>query len=143
MQVTTAMLDRIAGCRDYSALVREFPPRVIRKRSAYAAALRVIERLMSIDAPNRDQLEFLELLSGLVEAYESRGFPTPNVPLKNLLAHLIEAKEASQTEVARSAKISPATLSDVLAGLRGLRIENMKRLGHYFGVDPSVFIVVG
>ena len=138
--MTTAALDRIAGCREYAALVREFPPRVIRKRGAYVAALRVVERLMSLDAPTRDQLEFLELLSGLVETYEPQDFPTPNVPVKRLLAHLIEAKEVSQVAVARGAKIPASTLSDVLAGRRGLSITNLKRLARYFGVDPAVLI---
>ncbi|HEV3417044.1 MAG TPA: helix-turn-helix transcriptional regulator [Pirellulales bacterium] len=97
---------------------------------------------MSVESPNHDRLKFLELLSGLVEAYESEDFPTPNVPLKNLLAHLIEAKGVSQIEVAPGANISPATLSDVLAGRRGLSIENMKRLGRFFGVDPALFFAI-
>ncbi len=138
--MTTATLDRIAGCRDYAALVREFPPRVIRNRAAYAAAMRVVEKLMGLDAPTRDQLEFLDLLSGLVEMFESQSFPTPNVPLNRLLAHLIEAKGVSQVDVARGAKMSASTLSDVLAGRRGLSIANMKRLARYFGVDPAVFL---
>jgi HTH-type transcriptional regulator/antitoxin HigA len=138
--MTAATLERIADCRDYAGLVSQFPPRVIRRRSDYKAALSVVERIMSIDRPTPDQLEFLELLSGLVEAYESQDFPTPNVPVKNLVAHLIDAKGVSQIDVARGAKISPSTLSDVLAGRRGLSLENMKRLGRYFGVEPAVFI---
>lgn len=138
--MTAATLDRIASSRNYGALVREFPPRVIRKKSDYSAALRVVERLMAIDLPTADQLEFLELLSSLIEDYESRELPTPGVPLKNLLAHLIDAKGVSQVEAARGAKVSASTLSDVLAGRRGLSIENMKRLGRYFGVDPAVFL---
>lgn len=138
--MTTATLDRIAGCHNYDALVREFPPRVIRKSSGHKNALRVIDRLLSLDDPTPDQLEYLELLSTLAEAYESQDFPTPNLPLKNLLAHLIEAKEVSQVEVARRAKVSPSTLSDVLAGRRRLSVENMKRLGRYFGVDPAIFL---
>ena len=57
-----------------------------------------------------------------------------------LLGRLIEAKEVSQVAVARGAKIPASTLSDVLAGRRGLSIANMKRLARYFGVDPAVFI---
>ncbi len=138
--MTTAALERIADCRDYSSLVNQFPPRVIRKRSHYKAALDVVERIMRIDRPTSDQLEFLELLSGLIEDYESQDLSTPNVPVERLVAHLIEAKGVSQIEVARGAKISPSTLSDVLAGRRGLSVENMKRLGRYFGVDPAVFL---
>jgi hypothetical protein len=32
--MTIAMLDRIADCHDYVDLVREFPPTMIRSRSA-------------------------------------------------------------------------------------------------------------
>jgi HTH-type transcriptional regulator/antitoxin HigA len=138
--MNSATLDRIARCHDYRSLVRQFTPRVIRKRSDYKAALDVVERIMRIDRPTSDQLEFLELLSGLVEDYELQDLSTPNVPVERLVEHLIEAKGVSQIEVARGAKISPSTLSDVLAGRRGLSLENMKRLGRYFGVDPAVFL---
>ncbi|MBI2826886.1 MAG: helix-turn-helix domain-containing protein [Planctomycetia bacterium] len=138
--MTTAALDRIAKSRSYRALVREFPPRPIRGRAALADAHRVVEMLMSLDRPSKDQLDYLELLSTLVERFEAEDHPTPQGSTSALLRHLIEVRGVSQTEVAARAAISPSTLSDVLAGRRPLSIKNIKRLSRYFAIDANLFL---
>lgn len=138
--MTVATLDRIAKARKYKELVNHFPPRPIRERKSLKAAYSVIDRIMDIPNPSADQLEFLELLSTLVENYEAGEFPTPAVPLPSLLSHLFESKAVTQAEVARATGMSPSTLSEVLAGKRSLSIANVKRLAKFFGVDTSLLI---
>jgi len=138
--MTTATLDRIAATRTYDGLVRKFAPRVIRTKAECETAYEIIERLMSVDGPSRDQSEYLELLSSLVERYESLTHPTPTSSLPDLLSHLISSRGVKQVEAARGAGVSPTTLSDVLAGRRSLSIENIKKLAAYFCVDSSLFV---
>ena len=138
--MTTAVLDEIASIRSYAGLVNRFPPRLIREQALLKKTYKVIDRLMAIEHPSADQLDFLELLSTLVEDYESVASPTPAPSLAALLEHLIEAKGATQTTVAKEAGVSPSTISDVLASRRSLSIANIKRLSHYFCVDASLFV---
>lgn len=138
--MTTAALDRIAKSRSYADLVARFPPRLIREKTLLKKTYDVIDRLMAVQNPSADQVEFLELLSTLVEDYESAASPTPTVSLAALLAHLIAAKEVTQTSVAKSTGVSASTISDVLAGRRSLSIANIKRLAQYFGVDTGLFL---
>jgi HTH-type transcriptional regulator/antitoxin HigA len=100
----------------------------------------VIDGLMSVRNPSADQLEYLELLTTLVEDYEAERNPTPTVPLAELVKHLIEAKEVAQVQVAKETGVSASTISDVLAGRRSLSIANIKRLAEYFGVEAGVFV---
>jgi HTH-type transcriptional regulator/antitoxin HigA len=136
----TADLEHIATSRSYAALVNRFPPRPIRAERALRKTYRVIERLMQVPSPSKDQLDFLELLSTLVEDYESERHPTPTISLPSLLAHLIEAKGVTQADVARETRISPSTISDVLAGRRSLSLQNVKRLAAYFAVNPVLIV---
>jgi HTH-type transcriptional regulator/antitoxin HigA len=138
--MTGDTLDRIANTSSYNGLVREFPPRLIANDGALRATYRVIDRLMRLDSPSKDQSEYLELLSTLVEQYESTHHPTPKPSLAGLLGHLIESKATSQAEVAAGARVSASTLSDVLAGRRSLSLRNIVRLSRYFGVTPNLFV---
>jgi HTH-type transcriptional regulator / antitoxin HigA len=140
LQMTTATLNRIASKRTYRELVYEFPPRVITDQPMLEEAYLVIDKLMSVDKPSRDQLAYLELLSSLVENYERTSHPTPPVPLNELLRHLIESKGVSQADVSRGTNVATSTISDVLAGRRSLSLKNIKRLSTYFGVPATVLL---
>ncbi|HEV3138698.1 MAG TPA: helix-turn-helix transcriptional regulator [Pirellulales bacterium] len=133
-------LAQITKSRSYKALVQLFPPQPMTVPGALEASFRVIETLMGITKPSPDQLKFLELLSTLVENHEELEYPLPRVSLARALAHLIESKRVSKAEVARSAKVSASTISDVLGGRRSLSTENIKRLSAYFRVSPSLFL---
>jgi HTH-type transcriptional regulator / antitoxin HigA len=136
----TAILDEIAASRTYAALVACFPPRPIRNRKQAQMTCKVIERLMRIGAPSKDQLEYLELLSTLAEQYEAAAHPTPTTSLPSLLTHLIDSQGRTQAEVARAAGVRASTLSEVLSGKRTLSVANIQRLASYFGVDAGLFV---
>jgi HTH-type transcriptional regulator/antitoxin HigA len=138
--MNTPTLNRIALTRTYRELVYEFPPRVITDQRMLEEAYLVIDKLMSVYKPSKDQFAYLELLTSLVENYEKAGHPSPPMSLGELLRHLIESKGGSQADVSRSAGIATSTISDVLAGRRTLSIQNIKRLSAYFGVPATVFI---
>ena len=83
--------------------------------------------------------EYVELLSTLIESYESQEHPTPDVSQSQMLAHLIAEKGVSQSAVARQTKISRATISNVLAGRRELSKQNISKLSGYFGINAGAW----
>ena len=69
--------------------------------------------------------------------------PTPDVPPRRMLAHLIESKGATAADVSRATGIHRSTLSAVLAGRREISKANVAKLSRYFGVSPAVFFGLG
>ncbi len=71
----------------------EFSP--IESNAALAKTYKLIDKLMSKPELSRAESHMLKLLSMLVEQYESREHPTPEVSAADLLAHLLESRNSS------------------------------------------------
>lgn len=56
-----------------------------------------------------------------------------------LLRHLIEAKNVSQTEVSQVTGIAVSTICEVIAGKRTLSRRHLGKLARYFRVSPEAF----
>lgn len=125
---------------NYDALLLEMKPRPIRSQRTLERAYKLIDKLMSTDHLSQAESDMLEMLSMLVEQFESREHPTPSLSPLEMLAHLIEAKGVKNADLARVASIPRSTLTDILAGRRGISKSNVTRLADYFGVSPDVFL---
>jgi HTH-type transcriptional regulator / antitoxin HigA len=123
----------------YQSLLVDYEPRPIRSEAAYRRALRHLEKLMRPRMP-RAESELTEVLATMIEQYESREYPTPKSPPREMLAHLMEARGVAQADVARETKIPHSTLSAVRAGRRKLSAANIGALSAYFHVSPSAFL---
>ena len=66
----------------YADLLVEIQPRPIGSKAALEKSYKLIDKLMSKPALSRAESEMLELLSMLVEQYESRHHPTPQPLLR-------------------------------------------------------------
>jgi HTH-type transcriptional regulator/antitoxin HigA len=124
---------------EYVDLLAEYSPQPIHSTSAYHRALAQVEQLM-VPRPSAAERLLIELLATLVEKYESRELPLPEVRPAQMRRHLLDAKGAKPAEVAKATGIPPATISNVLAHRRGISKKNAVLLGKYFGVSPSVFL---
>jgi HTH-type transcriptional regulator/antitoxin HigA len=80
------------------------------------------------------------VLATLIEQYEEKQHPMPPVSGAEMLRHLIEARGVTQVEVATNTGIAEPTLSEILAGKRGLSAKYMGPLARYFHVNPGVFV---
>src|SRR5213078_2721888 len=56
------------------------------------------------------------------------------------LRWLIEDRGLTQAEVADGAGMSKSTISEILAGKRGLGTAHIRALGAFFRVDPGLFL---
>jgi HTH-type transcriptional regulator/antitoxin HigA len=125
---------------EYRNLLTKFVPRPIRSDSEYRRALTNLEKLMA-SHPGAAQSLLIEVLSTLIEKYESREYPTPQVSSSKMLAHLLEVKGITNTELAKQTGIPTTTLSNVLAGRRGISKDNVLKLAKYFRVSPTLFLM--
>lgn len=129
--------------RKYLELVRKFPLRPVRSESDLDRASAVVNGLVDRPSLSRAERDYLEVLGRLVQEYEAKHFPMPEVSDDRMLRHLMEAKKVNQTEVARGTGIVNSTISAVLAGERRLTREQVGLLAEYFHVEPGVFMFSG
>ena len=123
----------------YEALLLDAKPRPIRNGREYRRVLRYVEKNME-PHPSRAKGDLLELLSTLIVQYESQAYPATSVSPREMLAHLIDARQLTRAEVARGTNISRATITNILNGTRGISKANALRLADFFHVARTAFI---
>jgi HTH-type transcriptional regulator/antitoxin HigA len=123
----------------YLELIRTFPLRPIRSDAELDEAMAVIDVLVVKDSLEAAAVDYLDVLSDLVEQYEAEAHPISPASDAEMLRHLIDAMAVSQVQVARETGIVESTISAVLAGKRRLTREQIGKFAHYFHVSPSVF----
>ncbi len=123
----------------YFTLIHRFPPRPIRSERELDRTAAVIDGILARPRLSRDEQDYLDVLSGLVEQYEEEKHPIPPAPDADVLAFLIEQKGVTQAEVARAAGLPTSTLSEILSGRRTIPRFKIGRLAAYFRVSPVVF----
>ncbi len=103
-----------------------------------------MKQLEELMVPCADEAHgrLIELLATLVEQYESRQLPAPQLAAAQMLAHFLESKQVKPAQVAKATGIPPATISNVLAGRRGISKANAGKLADFFGVSPLVLLDV-
>jgi HTH-type transcriptional regulator / antitoxin HigA len=123
----------------YLELVRKLPLRPIRSDDELDEAVRMVDSLLSRRDLAAEEEDYLEVLGDLVERYEAEAHPMRPVSDAEMLSHLIEAKDVSQTDVSEATGIADSTISEVLNGKRSLNRSHIGKLARYFNVSPGVF----
>jgi HTH-type transcriptional regulator/antitoxin HigA len=124
----------------YLDLVRQFPLRPLRSAADLDAAVVVIDVLLDRPRLTAPEQDYLDVLSDLVEAYETETIPMRPIGDAELLRFLIEQKDVTQAAVAVGAGIAESTISAVLAGKRKLNRTQIASLARYFHVEPGTFL---
>ncbi len=124
----------------YLELVRKFPLRPLRTDADLDTAISVIDTLLDLPTLTAPEQDYLDVLSDLVEVYESETVPMRPVGDADLLRFLIEQTGVPQATAAARAGIAESTISEVLAGKRRLNRGQITKLADYFKVEPGVFM---
>ena len=124
----------------YAELLVQIKPRPIASKAALDRTYKLIDKLMSKSELSRAESEMLELLSMLVEQYESREHPTPHVSAADMLEHLIESRGITNATLAAETNVPRSIVTDILAGRRRISLGNVRKFANYFRVAPSVFV---
>jgi HTH-type transcriptional regulator/antitoxin HigA len=125
-------------------LVRQFPLRPIRSESELDRAIAVIDSLIDKEPLSQDEGDYLDVLNDLVEKYETETETEtlPPVSDADMLRYLIETRETTQAKVSTGTGIAESTISEILAGKRGLSRKHIEALAKFFRVSPAVFLWV-
>ena len=139
----TAAYGAVIVPNDYLAMIRQLPLLPIESADLHRRAMTVANDLLKKKARgsklSRGEAGYLSVLLDLLENYEKAKYPRQRVSDGEMLAHLIEAKAVTQTQVERDTGIAAPTISAVIAGRRRLTRNQIGKLAAYFHVAPTVF----
>ena len=125
----------------FEGLCRLHWPRPIHDGIDYENALEVVDRLALLVERTRDQEDYLEVVSTLVEKYDRDHFPAENEGggAARLLKYLMEGRGMSASDLGRvlgNRTLGPA----ILRGERKVSKANALKLAEYFKVSPALFL---
>jgi HTH-type transcriptional regulator / antitoxin HigA len=125
----------------YSELIVEFPLRPIRSERQLDQAARLAFRLASRERLTRGEQDYLDVLTHLIEVYESEHHPIEHAASpRELLRFLIDENGLTLSRLATETGIKVSTLSEILHGKRELNVQHIARLAARFRVEPGMFI---
>ena len=138
-------LNPVKISKTYVQLCAHYPLIPIKNDMQMRQANLMIDRLVSFlgDEPKSSEASdvsmYLNVLSDLVGAYESKRFEFIKSDGRDLLAYLMESNHLKQTDLADEIG-SQSVVSDILSGKRSLNLNHIKKLAARFNVSPALFI---
>ena len=123
----------------YFTLVKRHPLTSIRNENELDAAQAVMDALLREDLDAGGQA-YLDALSDLVIVYEQEHHAVAPLSPHELLAHMFEERGMSQAELARSAGLAKATVSDLATGKRPFTVNQMQAVANIFGLPGTLFL---
>jgi HTH-type transcriptional regulator/antitoxin HigA len=115
-------------------------PHVIHNDEELEVYTKALFSLTSIDHPNTAQAQAIELLSLLIEHYESQRYPIPAADPVTVLRFLMDQNGLSQRDIVQDIGGSESLVSMIMNGQRNLTVDHIRNLSARFHVSASVFI---
>ncbi len=125
----------------YWKLCRRFPLRPITCDTELDLATAIIDELVDRGFDNLDigEVDYLDVLSELSEAYEDKQHPLEPVSDGEMLEFLCDQHQVTRSEVAEAIGITTTILAAVTQGKREFSREQIRRLCEFFHTTPEVF----
>ncbi len=123
----------------YGQLVAEVKPKVIETEDEYEQFLAVAERLIFQQNQTPEESALYDLVTMLVETYESEHYPIDRALPSEVLQHIIESSGIDPTELVNIFGSSEA-VAQVLAGTKSIEPNLAKALADRFKLAPSIFL---
>jgi HTH-type transcriptional regulator/antitoxin HigA len=126
--------------KTYDKLIKFHVPRPIHDQVGYKNAVEVVDALAGQQV-NEDQDDYLLVLSGLVERYESESLPERR-PISGLsmLKYVLEENKLTGDDLASILGVDRSVAYRILKGERGLTTSHLKALRDRFGVSADTFV---
>ena len=124
---------------EYSRLLTKFSPKVIRTEKAneeYTEALYELDQRSA--RLTRAEKELAELLTLLIEDFESKRYKLPRAKPIEILRFLMDQHRLKQKDLV-DVFGTRSIVSEVLSGKRRLNREHIQRLSERFHVSPEAF----
>jgi len=119
-------------------MIRQGAPRVIHSEEELAVYTEALFSLTAKSDLTPEDEAAVELLTVLIERYESQRYPVPEAAASEVLRFLLDQNGLSQRDLAQELG-NETTVSLVLSGRRQLTRDHIARLSRRFHVNPSVF----
>jgi HTH-type transcriptional regulator/antitoxin HigA len=119
-------------------MIRQGAPRLIHSDEELAKYTEELFKLTAKSRLTQAEEEAIELLTLLIERYETERYPIPDANPVDVLRFLLEQNGLSQRDIAAELG-SESTVSLVLSGKRRLNRDHIARLSQRFHVSPAVF----
>lgn len=127
--------------KDYTALCRAFLPRPIRDAIDYANTCEIADAMAPAQSKfTADRADYFELLCNLIEDYDQKRVPSPDVSGREALAHLLEEHNLTSADLSRLLGGSRNLGSMILRGDRNLSVNHIRRLAPHFRLSADVFL---
>ena len=127
--------------KTYADLVVKVLPTAIQSEEEYEIMLANINELMSKGEqtllPEEERL--LETLAILVESYENKHYPMPELSPNEFMKCLMEERELKQSDLLHVFG-SSGIASEVVGGKRSISKAQAKKLAEFFKVSVELFI---
>jgi HTH-type transcriptional regulator/antitoxin HigA len=126
--------------KTYDKLIKFHVPRPIHDEVGYKNTVEVVDALAGHQV-NEDQDDYLLVLSGLVERYESDFLPKRR-PISGLstLKYVLRENGLTGDDLASILGVDRSVAYRILKGERGLTTAHVKALRDRFGVSADVFV---
>ena len=137
----TAAAKRRIDLRKYGRLLARATPLVMETEAEYNRADAEVGRLLRKGHDNLsvEERRLLDLLSRLMEDYESRTFSVPEGRPYETLRFLMEQNELRQADLMQIFG-SRGRVSEAVAGKRAISKAQAKGLAEFFRVSPDLFL---
>ena len=132
-------MSTLAVTPTYKALLKKFPPRIIRteeQNESYIAALYELEQGRS--SWTTEEKDLADLFTLLIETFEEKTYSLPRCSSLEMIQFLMEQHHLRQKDLADIFG-TPSIVSEVLSGKRKLNKEHIRRLSERFHVSPELF----
>jgi HTH-type transcriptional regulator/antitoxin HigA len=123
-------------------MIRQGAPRLIHSDEDLTVYTEALFGLTRKPNPTPDEEEAIELLTLLVERYESEHYPIPEAEPAEVLRFLLDQNGLSQRDIAADLG-GESTVSLILSGRRRLNRGHIAKLSRRFNVSPAVFFGAG
>ncbi len=119
-------------------MIRKGAPRLLHSDEELAEYTTTLFNLTAKARLTREEEEAVELLTLLIEQYESQRYPVPDAAPADVLRYLLDCNGLTQRDLVAELG-SESTVSLVLSGKRPLTRNHIARLSERFHVSPAAF----
>jgi len=119
-------------------MIRKGAPHVIHSDEELTEYTKALFELTAKSEPTPEEEKAIELLTLLIERYETEHYPVPEADPLTVLRFLLNQNGLSQRDIAPELG-GESTVSLVLAGKRRRNRNHIARLSRRFRVSPAVF----
>jgi HTH-type transcriptional regulator/antitoxin HigA len=119
-------------------MIRKGAPHLLHSDEELAEYTATLFKLTAKTRLTSEEEDAVELLTLLIEQYESQRYPVPDANPADVLRYLLDCNGLTQRDLAEELG-SESTVSLVLSGKRPLTRNHIARLSERFHVSPAAF----